>query len=174
MFSMEGWIMLPRERTIAFLTSSTAIVTVSVAWALGLLAGATLSVKGAAAQEPQQIPLEYVYGSYNYNGAEQHYVSRLGIWVGIGDGKAQRFLFDTGSDQFNAAIGKDANVNDIAGAPKNIMSTMMEPMVTSSNLSVSISLPISIRTARRPLLLNLARFRLQKSSTLFSPRFRLN
>ncbi|WP_374788693.1 autotransporter outer membrane beta-barrel domain-containing protein [Brucella oryzae] len=90
----------------------------SVAWALGLLAGATLSVKGAAAQEPQQIPLEYVYGSYNYNGAEQHYVSRLGIWVGIGDGKAQRFLFDTGSDQFNAAIGKDANVNDIAGAPK--------------------------------------------------------
>lgn len=110
--------MRSHEKTIRALTSSTVIVSATLPWTLGLLAGTAFLINGAIAQEPQQIPLEYVYGSYNYNGAEQHYVSRLGIWVGIGDGKAQRYMFDTGSDQFNAAIGKDAKLKDVANASK--------------------------------------------------------
>src|SRR5690606_3224958 len=96
-----------------------------------LLAGALASLADTAtAQElmsgsPRQIPLEYVYHPdldtnnnpiVNPDGSQSMYFNRLGIWVGIGDGQAQRFLFDTGSDQLNAAIGNDANVNDSPGS----------------------------------------------------------
>lgn len=61
----------------------------------------------AMAQETTQIPLEYIY--------QNNTVNRLGIWVGVNEGKARRFLFDTGSDQFNGAIGKDATA--VPGTP---------------------------------------------------------
>lgn len=69
------------------------------AWAMRrrLLAGtATLFLSvGAAWAETAHIPLSYVVD----NGPDL----RLVIWVGIGDGAAKPYLFDTGSTSFNLA-----------------------------------------------------------------------
>ncbi|WP_442580074.1 autotransporter outer membrane beta-barrel domain-containing protein [Mesorhizobium sp. ASY16-5R] len=76
----------------------------------------------ALADEPTRIPLEYVYDTAdNGTGESQHYVSRLGIWTSINNGQAQRYVFDTGSDQFNTQIGPEVTgVESIAGSPKYV------------------------------------------------------
>lgn len=105
----EGHV-IPRTRR--WLVTTTAMTTAAIPMVL-VGAGAIMVSPGAAfAQESTKIPLEYVYKN---DGSGKQSVSRLGIWVGVNDGKARRYLFDTGSDQFNAGVGNDAKATP--GAP---------------------------------------------------------
>jgi subtilase-type serine protease len=85
------------------LKSSTAILGASLSFMLPC-AGLTLGIPTVAlADEPVKfIPLQHVKSGDD---------DRLGIWVGINDGKARRYLFDTGSDQFNAQMGAEVQVD---------------------------------------------------------------
>lgn len=69
-----------------------------LSFSVGLIAWSTTDTR---ADDPVAIPLEYVKGK---NG---DFADRLGIWVAINNGKAQRYIFDTGSDQLNTQIGKE-------------------------------------------------------------------
>lgn len=69
----------------------------------------TATAQDLMATSPRQIPLEYIYSGAD---TATDKIGRLGIWVGLNGAKPQRFLFDTGSDQFNAAIGSDAKVKE--------------------------------------------------------------
>ncbi|MFC5386813.1 hypothetical protein ACFPLB_12665 [Aquamicrobium segne] len=104
-----------------YLTTTALASTAFPVFLVGALASLPAAAEALTQSAPRQIPLENVYRPdldgngnpiLNPDGSRSMYFSRLGIWVGIGDGQAQRFLFDTGSDQFNAAIGKDANTTD--------------------------------------------------------------
>lgn len=94
------------------LVTTTTMTTAAIPMAL-VGAGAIIGSPGAAlAQETTKFPLEYVYKN---DDSGKQYTDRLGIWVGVNDGKARRYLFDTGPDQFNAAVGNDAKATP--GAP---------------------------------------------------------
>jgi len=74
---------------------------------LGLVVGSSAI---ALADDPMMIPLEYVKEK---NGA---FADRLGIWAAINNGKAQRYIFDTGSEQLNTQIGPEVTgVRPVAG-----------------------------------------------------------
>ncbi|MCB5362391.1 hypothetical protein H0484_01300 [Pusillimonas sp. CC-YST705] len=90
-----------RRRLVATATMTSTAVVPMVLIGMGVVMGRAST---ASAQESTPIPLEYIYKD---NGAGGQDMSRLGIWVGVNDGKARRYLFDTGSDQFNAAVGND-------------------------------------------------------------------
>lgn len=91
-----------------FLAATTAMTTVflpAVSLGVGLVAFPTGE---ALADDPISIPLEYV--------GEGH--DRLGIWAKINNGNAQRYVFDTGSDQLNTQIGSEVTgVRPIADTP---------------------------------------------------------
>src|SRR5690606_21716309 len=74
-----------------------------------------VSTGEALADDPISIPLEYV-GQTDSNNQVSY--DRLGIWAKINNGKAQRYVFDTGSDQLNTQIAKDVTgVNPVSPRP---------------------------------------------------------
>ncbi|MEI5681825.1 autotransporter domain-containing protein [Mesorhizobium sp. CCNWLW179-1] len=84
-----------------FLAATTAMPTAilpTMSLGVGLAVG---SAAVALADEPTMIPLEYVKEK---NG---DFANRLGIWAAINNGKAQRYIFDTGSEQLNTQIGSE-------------------------------------------------------------------
>jgi subtilase-type serine protease len=87
---------------------TTALTSVATPMLLASLLS-TAMAQDSMSNSSRQIPLEYIYSGAD---TATDKIGRLGIWVGLNRAKPQRFLFDTGSDQFNAAIGPDAKVKE--------------------------------------------------------------
>lgn len=102
-------------RTRRFLATTTVMTTAflpTLSLGVGLFA---VSTEETLADDPISIPLEYV-GQTDSNNQVSY--DRLGIWAKINNGKAQRYVFDTGSDQLNTQIGKDVTgVNPVSPRP---------------------------------------------------------
>ncbi|MGX9117792.1 hypothetical protein ACWTU6_14060 [Mesorhizobium sp. BHbsci] len=95
--------------TIKFLAATTAMSTAILPVTLlgaGLVVCSTVDT---LADDPAMIPLEYLK---NNDGS----TDRLGIWAAINDGKAQRYIFDTGSDQLTTQLGSE--VTGVQPAPE--------------------------------------------------------
>ncbi|NKC51881.1 hypothetical protein HED63_22695 [Ochrobactrum cytisi] len=101
-----------------------------------------MSTGETLADDPISIPLEYV-GQTDSNNQVSY--DRLGIWAKINNGKAQRYVFDTGSDQLNTQIGKDVTGVNPVSPGLMCMPTAMEPTVTSSSKLKSTGLRMSTR-----------------------------
>jgi outer membrane autotransporter protein len=87
-------------RTKGFLATTTAMTTgilPTLSLGVGLFA---FSTGRTLADDPVSIPLEYLKD-------QDGVANRLGIWAKINNGKAQRYIFDTGSDQLNTQIGSE-------------------------------------------------------------------
>nr|WP_180882938.1 autotransporter domain-containing protein [Mesorhizobium loti] len=87
-------------RFLATTTAMTAGVLPSIFLTAGLVAG---SATNALADDPVLMPLEHIKDPGGNN-------IRLGIRVGIGGSAPRVYMFDTGSDQFNAQIDPKATV----------------------------------------------------------------
>ncbi|RWJ98468.1 hypothetical protein [Mesorhizobium sp.] len=125
-------------RTKNFLAATTAMTTVflpAVSLGVGLVAFPTGE---ALADDPISIPLEYV--------GEGH--DRLGIWAKINNGNAQRYVFDTGSDQLNTQIGSEVTGSARLPTRLTYIRTGTERMVISFRTWKLINLHMSIQIKR--------------------------
>lgn len=103
-------------RTIKFLAATTAMSTAILPMTLlgaGIVAGSTTNAMADPISNSTMIPLQHVRDKDD----QDKRITWLGTMVGINDGSPRLYMFDTGSDQFNAQIAHGTTgVKPIEGA----------------------------------------------------------